>query len=328
MPPLDLSILIVSYNTRELTLGCLESLYRECNGISFEVIVVDNDSPDGSAQAVERTFPDVKLLRSKENLGFAKANNVGAQLARGQYLLLLNPDTVVLDRAAIKLLHYAKKHPKAGIWGGKTLFADGSLNATCCYNDMTPWSLFCRATGLTAVLARWEAFNSETFGNWDYSTEREVQIVTGCFLLTTKHLWENLSGFNPRFFMFGEEVDFCRRARALGYRPRYTPEAQIIHYGGASDASASQRMPKVFKGKATVIRVHWGPMRSRFGIMMLWFWAATRAFALSVLARFAPKRFGSKREMWVSVWKSRGDWIHGFAGTTSRTSTVDLQKGL
>ena len=150
-------MLVVSYNTRAMTLDCLASLAAETS-VPHEVIVLDNASPDGSAAAIAaafpRAFPELRLIASPENHGFAKANNIAAREARGDYLLLLNPDTVVLDAAIDRLVAFARRTPEAGIWGGRTLDAERKLNPMSVFGDQTLWSLFCRATGLTRGLPR------------------------------------------------------------------------------------------------------------------------------------------------------------------------------
>src|SRR5262249_52669728 len=234
------SIIVVSYRTRELTLECLRSIARETVGVSHEVLVVDNASGDGSAAAIAQEFPDVKLIALDGNVGFARANNIAAGEARGRYLLLLNPDTVVIDRAIDRLLEFAAEHPQARIWGGRTLYADRTLNPTSCWRRMSLWNVFCRTAGLTGLFPRSQLFNSECYGRWDRSTVRDVDIVTGCFLLIERDFWQRLGGFDARFFMYGEEADLCLRAAKLGARPAVTPNATIIHYGGASEQVRSE----------------------------------------------------------------------------------------
>lgn len=202
--PIDVSILIVSFNTRELTLEALRSVRRETTDVSYEVIVVDNASGDGSAMAIAAEFPDVRLFARADNIGFARANNLAAREARGKYILLLNPDTVVLDRAIDRLHAFARRLPDARIWGGRTLFADGSLNSASCWGRMTLWNLACRATGLAAVFRTAEVFNGEAYGGWLRDTERTVDIVSGCFLMIESSFWRELDGFDPLFFMYGE----------------------------------------------------------------------------------------------------------------------------
>ena len=196
------------------------------------------------------------LLAETANHGFAGANNLAARRARGEYLLLLNPDTLVLDGAVDRLLAFARANPRAGIWGGRTLYGDRSLNPASCWGRMTLWNLFCRASGLTGVFPRSELFNSEAYGGWDRGSERAVDIVTGCFLMIRRETWEALGGFDPAFFMYGEEADLCLRARALGAAPRVTPEAEIVHYGGAADTVRADKMVRLLSGKISLIDRH------------------------------------------------------------------------
>lgn len=309
---LELSVIIVSYNTRKLTLECLESLYKETTNVNFETILVDNASEDDSVSAVAKEYPQVRLIALKENIGFARANNLASESACGKYLLLLNPDTVIINNAVEEILVFARQNPKAGIWGGRTIFPDGSLNPTCCYGEMTPWSLFCRAIGLAAIFPNFTLFNPECFGSWQYDFVREVDIVTGCFMLIKTSAWKQLGGFDPLFFMYGEEVNFCLRARKLGYKPMFNPAAQIIHYGGASEISHMNRWEKVFRAKATIIRLHWPRRSIGFGIGMLLVWAASRVVIMRTLSALTPKRFIIQREKWTQVWRKRKEWQKGF----------------
>ncbi len=210
----------MSYNTRELTLDCLRSVYAQTHDVSFEVLVVDNASADGSAQAIAAEFPCIRLFLLHDNRGFAAANNLAGQHATGEWLLLLNPDTVILDRAIDKLLASAKEHsairPQYGIFGGRTLFPDGRLNPTSAWRRPTVWSLLSTASGLSASFRRTAFFNGEAMGGWPCDCVRAVDIVTGCFLLLRRALWERLGGFDLAFFMYGEDADLCLRARRLG----------------------------------------------------------------------------------------------------------------
>src|SRR5690606_21228068 len=155
----------------------------------LEVIVVDNASADGSADAVAAEFPQARLIRLEKNVGFACGNNVAAAEARGDYLLLLNPDTVVLDRAVERLLEFARRQPGAKIWGGRTLFPDRSLNPASCWRAPTLWSVFCIATGLTSLFRRSALFAPESFGAWPRGAVRQFDIVSVCFLLIEHDSW-------------------------------------------------------------------------------------------------------------------------------------------
>lgn len=312
--PPDLSILIVSYNTREMTLECIRSIVRETGSHSYEVIVVDNRSSDGSADAIRAEFPDINLIVPEENTGFAGGNNLAAKYATGFRLLLLNPDTVVLDGALDRMLDFADRTASARVWGGRAFFADGSVNASV-LGDMTVWSCFCRAVGLTWMFPRSRVFNPESIHMWDsLEREREVDVVVGCFLMIDRALWEQLDGFNRAFFMYGDEVDLCMRARRAGARPRFTPDAKIIHHGGGSEPSSEDKLIKVFRGRITVMRVHWHPLMARLGQWIIVFTAGLRAIASSVLR--PPQRRGGgqdgRSDVWPSVFRRRVEWFSGW----------------
>jgi GT2 family glycosyltransferase len=314
---MDLSIIIVSYNTRQLTLECLRSVFEQTSNIDFEVIVIDNASSDDSANAIAEHFPQAQLIASKENHGFARANNIAAKNAGGDYLLLLNPDTVILKNAIVKLLEFARMHPEAGIYGGRTIFPDGIVNPTCCFGEITAWSMFCAAFGFSKILKNTALFNSESYGSWAYDTIKHVDIITGCFFMVKRDLWKQLNGFSTLFFMFGEEVDFCMRAKKLGYRPLFTPDAEIIHYGGASEPVKEDRLTKVLCARSTIIREHWPKYKIWWGLAMLLTRVRVNYMALAVLARFNSMKFDSQAKMWNTMWKRRNEWLKGW-GTVRR----------
>ena len=254
----ELSILLVNWNTRDMTLECLRSVYAQTTRTTFEVIVVDNASSDGSAEAIAREFPQVILMAESENHGFGRATNLQAARARGQQILLLNTDTVVLDQAIDALVEFSRRTPQARIWGGRTLFADGSLNPTSCWGRPTPWTQLCFATGLSARFPRSTLFNARAYPGWARDSEREVAIVTGCLLLIDADFWRELGGFDPAFFMYGEETDLCMRAARLGARPMITPDATIIHYGGGSTTSKADKIVRLMACNITLSRKHDG----------------------------------------------------------------------
>lgn len=303
-----LSIIVVSYNTREMTLECLRSVFRETTASDFELIVLDNASKDDSANAIDKEFgSEVRLIKSAENLGFAAGNNHAAQLATGEYILLLNPDTVVLDKAIDKLVEFARAFPKAGIWGGKTLFADGSLNPASCWSRQTLWSLFCQALGLSSIFRRSSLFNPEGMGGWNRDGMREVDIVSGCFLLLKRDLWQKLAGFREVFFMYGEEADLCLRARKLDVHPMVSSVATIIHYGGASEKIQADKMVRLLKAKMLLICEHFPPWSKRLGCRLLSLWPISRYLAHSILSIFG-RPATNRHAVWQQVTKRRNEW--------------------
>jgi N-acetylglucosaminyl-diphospho-decaprenol L-rhamnosyltransferase len=309
----DLSIVVVSYNTREMTLACIASVIAETHEVDYEIVVVDNASSDGSAEAVRLHAPTVRLIEPGRNLGFALANNLAVEQARGRHVLLLNPDTIVLDRAVDRLMAFAYQRPQAGIWGGRTLFADGRLNPSSCWAAMTPWGLFCRASGLAALLPERALANPEAYGGWDRRGVREVDIVSGCFLLIERETWQALGGFDERYFMYGEDADLCLRARHLGARPAVTSAATIVHYGGALEPARASKLVKLLTAKATLLRLHWQPALIGAGLALLAAWPASRLAASHLLALATREaRWRTAAAQWGEVWQARQAWLAGY----------------
>ena len=318
---MQLSIFVVSYNTRELTCECLRSILASGVRVDYEVLVVDNASADGSADRIEREFPTVRLIRSEKNLGFAAGNNLARQHARGERLLLLNPDTRVLPGAIDRLLAFSIAHPEAGITGGRTLNDDGSLNPWSCRGRPTPWSLLCQATGLTTAFRRHPLFDPQSLGHWQRDSVREVDVVVGCFLMITRELWDTLGGFDPVFFMYGEETDLCLRARARGFRPMITPDAVIVHHGAASEPSEAHKLVRLFAAHVTLFDKHWSPPARRFGLCMLYLWALTRAAGGALAGWLGSSAARARGRVWREVWRLRCRWQQGYAMRGSDPST-------
>ena len=291
---LDLSIIIVSYNTRDMTLECIDSVLRETTTARYEIIVVDNASADGSAEAIRIKYPTIRLIETGENIGFARANNLAAVSATGRRILLLNPDTVILNHAIDSLYEFALENPECRIWGGRTVFGNGALNPQSCWGRMTLWSTFCNVLGLSQLKGSM-FFNPEEYGRWQRDSIRTVDIVTGCFFLIDSDLWKQLKGFDPIFFMYAEEADLCLRAQRFGAKPKINPSATIIHYGGASERDRVDQKIKLLAGKNTLIRRHWSAPTYFAGRLLFLMFPLTRYIGYSTLgvpvAQRRPQRY-------------------------------------
>lgn len=309
--PVELSIVVISYNTKALTLDALDSLFRHPPPVNFEVILLDNASPDGSADAIQAMFPQIEMIANPTNLGFAAGNNLAAERARGRRILLLNPDTITLENSHAGLWGFAESEPDRGIWGGRTLFPDLTLNPTSCWRRVTLWSLLCSAFGLTHMFPGSRLFNPEAYGDWKRDTIADVDIVTGCFLLIDTALWRRLGGFDPAFFMYAEEADLCARAIAAGARPGISPRAEIVHMGGMSEATGVDKIVKTVRGRVTLMRKHWSPAAVTVGRWLLLLWSGLRLVGSRFVSgrRDAP---GAAREKWSLVWSRRGEWLAGY----------------
>lgn len=306
----DVTAIIVSFNTSALTVRAVETLLTNAGDVTMQVIVWDNASHDGSADALEARFPGIEVVRHEANLGFAVANNRAAELARGEYIALVNSDTETQPGAIAKLLAFAKANPAAGIVGGRTLYADGRLNPGSCWNQMSVWSLFCGAFGLSALFADTELFNPEGLGGWKRDSVRHVDIISGCFLMAPTTLWRELGGFNAKLFMYGEDNDLCTRARRLGYRPMVTPTAEIVHLGSASAVTRESKLVQLMRCKATIIRDHWARPLQPLGLALLWLWAANRR--LATMLKSIAGRSSPRAEAFRGLWQKRSDWLAGY----------------
>lgn len=302
----EITVVIVSYNTRALTMKAVETLLASSPEMPMRIVVFDNASHDGSAEALSQAFPSVEVIGNKKNIGFAAANNRVAETVTTPFICLLNPDTETHPGAVAQLLSFAKQYPGAGIVGGRTVFPDGSLNPASAWRRITIWSLLCQTLGLHKLFPESDLFNFEAIGGWKRDSVREVDIVVGCFLLTSTELWNRLGGFDTRYFMYGEDADLCLRARALGFHPMITPDAQIMHLVGASTKKHADKVCAVMRAKTTLIKDHWPSWLVPLGLTQLWFWGLTRRVG-ALLAR-APE----DRQRLAEIWQRRRTWLSGY----------------
>jgi N-acetylglucosaminyl-diphospho-decaprenol L-rhamnosyltransferase len=300
----DISVVIVSYKVPEFLRACLASLQREVVGCSYEVIVVENASGDGSAELVRDEFPNARLIALDRNIGFAGGSNLGARAAKGEYVLMLNPDTELVGDTLTALLGYARAHPQVGLIGGRTLTANGELEPGSCWGAQSLWSLVCFASGMSTLFSGSRLFNPESLGGWPRDSARQVDIVTGCLCLAPRSVWEQLGGFDEKFFMYGEDADLSARARKLGYHAAITPDAVIVHHVGASSHSVDKR-EMTLRCRVALARKHWSPKRAGAAIVLLQTGTGLRALGAS-MAR-------SSGSTWPAVWRRRRDWRGGYA---------------
>ena len=307
----QLDIVLVSYNTAEYTKRAVQSVYEETQDTDFRIIMVDNDSKDNSVELIESEFPDVHIIQTGANLGFAGGVNVGAKASNSDYVLLLNPDTVILDNAIDKLMAYAQITPKAGIWGGVTLNNDLSLNPNNARARLSSKTLLFSALGLSKIFNKSCFFNHDNYGCWDRKSERAVDVITGCFFLTPRSLWEELEGLDETFFMYAEEADYCIRAIKKGYQPRVTPDARIIHHGGVSEINLSGKMLKLLKGKAELINKHAKSWEKPLHKGLLLAHVFNKYSVLKLFSFFNKSKKTTLSE-WRIVYQKRNEWLKGY----------------
>lgn len=241
MPKPDVTIVIVNWNTREILRDCLRSVYQSAGPVDFDVIVVDNASSDGSVEMVRAEFDEVQLIANSDNRGFATANNQGMAVATGRYLLLLNSDTIVLDGAIAKSVAFAEEHPDAAVVGCRVLNRDRSMQPTC-FMYPSVLNLAISIPYLNKLFPRNRFFGREGMTWWNRDDVRDVEVVTGCYMLVRREALERVGPMDADYFMYGEETDWCWRFRRAGWRLMFTPSGEIIHLGGQSTAQVKPRM--------------------------------------------------------------------------------------
>lgn len=236
----SISIVIVSWNARSFLAECLESLRGAVYDGAMDVIVVDNASSDGSVEMVRSCFPAVNLICNEANLGFAKANNIGIRVATGEYIALVNSDVHVLPGCLSNLVGYCETHPLAGLVGPYVEGGDG-LQQLSCRAAPTLWNMFCRSVAIDAVFPHSKLFNGYFLGHRDPTAAGPVDILSGCFWLARRAALDEVGLLDEAFFIYGEDMDWCKRFRDAGWGVDFVPSARAIHYGGASSANAPIR---------------------------------------------------------------------------------------
>jgi GT2 family glycosyltransferase len=303
----DVAIIIVTYNSQGEIAACLESVLAQRLSVTQQVIVVDNDSRDGTVALVRERFPEVELHLPGMNLGFAAGVNYGVARSDADFVLLLNPDTVIVRHAIDTVVEFARKHPRHGIYGGRTLSPEGALEPSCCWGAPTLWSMFLFAFGLTTLAPRNRWLDPESLGSWERDTVREVGVVTGCFLLAPRTVWEELGGLDVRYFMYGEDADLAMRARKAGYAPVICPTAELVHEVGKSSDTPVHKTLLLYRGKASLVRTHWRGLSKALALLFL----STGTGLRALLSRVRGTKSGAA-DRWSTLWRKRHDWLQGY----------------
>lgn len=237
---IDVSFIIVSWNSRDLLVKCIDSILSRKLKIRYEVIVVDNASTDDSAETVRVRYPGIKLIENKENFGFAKSNNIGIRSSSGKYVCLINSDVEVLESCVDKLYDFMESDPSVGIVGPKIVGRDNLVQRSC-MGFPTLWNLFSRAMALDLLFPRTKLFGSYMMTYCTHDSVREVDVINGCFWMVRRKTMLCVGLLDETFFIYAEDIDWCRRFKQSGARVIYYPFAEAIHYGGGSSKNAPIR---------------------------------------------------------------------------------------
>jgi len=234
------SVIIVSWNAREYLRQCLASLSSEACRHPMEIIVVDNASSDGSVECVKKQYPHVRLIQNMANLGFARANNLGISASTGRYLCFVNSDVKVLKDCISRLVDYCEGHSEVGMAGPRVIGGDGKLQRSC-RGFPSLWNMFCRALALDTFFPKSRMFTGYSLSHWPHDALRPVDVLSGCFWFVRREALARVGLLDESFFMYGEDLDWCKRFWSNGWKVMYVPSAEAIHYGGASSSNAPLR---------------------------------------------------------------------------------------
>lgn len=231
--PIEISAVLVSYNTEGLLRQCINALRAALAPFTHEIIIVDNASRDGSVALIKAAFSDCRLVENSLNVGFGRANNQALEWVRGRYVLLLNTDAFVPPDAVTKSVAYLENHPQCGLLGGKLVGRDGSLQPSARYFP-TPLNIFLQKTGLNQIFRQVRLIDDLS---WDHASVRDCDWVPGCYCVIRREVIDQVGLFDARYFLYYEEVDLCFAAKKAGWRVTYLPDATVVHIGGESAKS-------------------------------------------------------------------------------------------
>ncbi|MDX1409544.1 MAG: glycosyltransferase family 2 protein, partial [Saprospiraceae bacterium] len=286
---MELSVVIVSYNVRAFLEKCLLSVHQALKGIDGEIFVVDNNSLDDSAELVRRQFPGVHLICNERNLGFAAANNIALRQARGAYVLLLNPDTLVNEDTFSKCLDFMKKHPDAAAVGVSMLDGTGAWLPESKRGLPSPLSSFFKLTGINTLFPRSNFFNGYYLGGLDPASTHQVQVLSGAFMFIRRQVLEEVGYLDEAYFMYGEDIDLSYRFLQKGYHNYFLPTTSIIHYKGESTKRSSIEYVRTFyRAMLTFVRKNYSGPRGLILTQFIRFGIFLRA-AVSFMSRLLSK---------------------------------------
>ncbi len=253
---MDVSIIVVAWNVRQLLYDCLKSVFDETRQVRFEVIYVDNASRDGSVEMVRSEFPQVRIIENQKNEGFIRANNQAIRVSRARYVLLLNSDTVVLDNAIAKTVKFADEHPEAAVVGCRVLNPDKTLQRSC-FMYPSILNMFLAATYLYKVFPRSKFFGRQRMTWWDFDEAREVEAVCGCCSLVRREAIDQVGLMDETYFVYADDPDWCYRFKKTGWKILFTPGAEIVHYGHQTTKQMRREFVFQFAGSILIfMRLH------------------------------------------------------------------------
>ncbi len=303
--PLDLSVIIVNYNTRDVTSEAIQSLLDHHGDLRLEVIVVDNASSDDSVAALRAAFPQVSVLATGKNGGYAWGNNVGIRRSRGRYVLVFNPDAQVYDGTLECAVAYMDTHPEVGVLAGRVLLENGRQQPTL-FRQLSLSNVFWNTLIPNRIIRITRLFGDQRYASLARDAVMDVDTVAGCFMMVPRHVIDEVGMMDDRFFMYSEESEWCWRIRQAGLKVRYNPEIRLMHYGAVSTGKvAPWKAVEIAKGHILFLRFTRGPLVA---------WIATLLMALGDLLRavwFLPIGLIRPGHESAKAWRARSSFLLG-----------------
>jgi len=293
MKKVDLSVIILSYNTKDLLRNCLQSVFSsKLNSSKVEAIVVDNASSDGSARMVEREFPQVNLIQSKKNLGFAGGNNLGFKKSKGRYILFLNSDTEVVREAFVKMITFFDKNPKIGALSPKTMLFSGGIDPDCHRGFPTPWASLCYFFGLERLFPKSRFLGQYHKFYLNLDKTHEIDAGFGTFMFVRREALEEVGNWDESYFFYGEDLDLFYRIKKAGWKVMFYPEVLLYHHKGASSGLRKESKSVTQADRRTRIR--------------------TAKASISAMEIFYKKFYKDKYPSWLTFIVLLGIKLKGF----------------
>ena len=313
---LELSVVILNYNVQHFLNLCLESVIEATRNIHAEIIVVDNASKDGSVAMLKQKFPQVRCVVNKENTGFSKGNNIGVKHAKGNYICILNPDTVVSESAFESLLRFCNQNENVGVVGPKLVDGSGLFLKECKRGAPSPWNAFTKITGLYKLSKRW--FGAYYNMKLAEDTTGKTAAVVGAFMMLKKSIYNEIGGFDESFFMYFEDDDFCYRIAQMGYHNYYVPTSTCIHFKGESTLRNKEFQVRFQAGINQFYQKHF-PKTALFRL-----WLRMSSVIFSLLKRFSkpPKSVVSKTSSQVILVSKDNKLSTSLGQQTKKTTTL------
>jgi hypothetical protein len=319
----DVSIIIVNWNSKDFLRQCLRSVFRYTQGVSFEVIVVDNASFDGCAQMLAREFPSVIFVQSAENIGFARANNLGVRYSRGRHLLFLNPDTELLEDSIAILRQQIESFPDVSAVGCRLLNSDGTLQTSCVQSFPTTLNQLLDADFLQRRFPHWRLWGTAALHSRQRAPAR-VEAVSGACLFVSREVFDRIAGFTETYFMYGEDLDLCFKIKQAGYRVYHTGETNVIHHGCGSSRQDSQAHSDVIMRESVYrfLRLNRGIASANCYRVAMACAALIRIPLIVSLLGFERSLARSLRKWWSILRWSVGLQTNSFEGISVQSKTT------